>query len=279
MPKLLIEKDKTKISENLINYMENKLPQNCIKKIENQKYIMLYISIPDNVKTHRQKKTARLIQYTVNTIVQYIITRQTSQIIKNTVASTHFVSGTGIDSNKICDIIYEDIIKKIMPLHYKKHKGWYPVLYKRVLKNMLENGIFAVNAFIRFRIHDYKYFVQEYTLSTIERYNRENKYIEFIESLQYFVDSRISKLKEIIINVDDCEYILTDCNGSAIDISLYERLCEPDTDKEDLLMGILLSISPKKIILHADEGFFDSDFFSSLTNIFGNRLQVCYSVK
>lgn len=277
MLKLLIEKDKTKFSENIINYIESKLPQNCIKKSENQKYTILYISIPDNIKTHRRKKTARLIHSTVNALVYYIVTFQTNLFIKDTVTSVHFISCNDVDSNKICNIVREDLIKKVLPLHYKKHKSWYHVLYQRVLQNMLENGIFAVNAFIRFRIHDYKHFVQEYTLTTIERYNRENKYIEFIESLQYFVDSRISKLKEIIVNVNECEYVLTDCNGTPIDISLYERLCEPETDKEDLLMGILLAIAPKKIILHADEGFFDSDFFSSLTNIFGNRLQVCYS--
>lgn len=280
MLKLLIEKDRTKISDELPSFIEQRIPQNCIKKSEDKKYILLYIALPDTVKKHKRRKCVKLVQSTVNAIVQYIILNMTKRFAKETISSMHFILGNSTDSNKICDTVRDNAIKKIQSeMRRKKYDNMYYTLYNRILNNMLESGIFAVNAFIRFRTDDYKGFVHELTLSTAERFNRENKYMEFIESLQYFVDSRTSRVKEIVINADSNGYALTDGNGMPIDISIYEQALNDDTEKEDLLMGILLTAAPQKIILHADEGFYDSDFFSSLTNIFGSRLQSTYSAE
>lgn len=275
--KLLIEKDKTKISDELPIFIENKITQCHIKKSEDKKYILLCISLPCTVKKHKRRKNAKLVQSIVNIIVQYIILNITKRFVKETISSLRFIYGNEINTDKICGMICNDIVNKIrFEMRRKKYENWYFTLFNRILKNMLESGIFAVNAFIRFRMDDYKGFVHEFTLSAIERCHRENKYMEFIESLQYFVDSRTSRLKEIVINTDSNEYTLTDGNGMPIDISVYEQLLNEDTNKEDLLMGILLTVAPQKIILNADEGFYDSDFFSSLSNIFGNRLQTNY---
>lgn len=278
MIKLLIEKDKTKISDEILKLIENKIPRTFIKKQEDKKYILLYISLESNTKKYRRKKSAKLISSTASVIAQYIITHMTKRFASETLSSMHFITCNGLDKDRICNIVCDDIIKNIRyDLKHKKSNNRYSILYRRILKNMLECDIFAVNAFIRFRIDDYKGFIHEYTLSAVERFNRENKYIEFIESLQYFVDTRASKINEIVITVDSCGYTLTDSYGTPIDISLYEQAKDDNTDKEDLLMGILLTAVPKKITVCADEGFYDSDFFSSLTNIFGNRLQTYYT--
>lgn len=280
MLKLLIEKDKTKISDELTYFIERRIPQTHIKKSEDRKYILFCISLPSSVKKRKRRRNAKLIQSTVNIIVQYIMLNVTKRFAKETLSSVSFISDNGINTDKICGMVCDGIIKKTrLEIRRKKQDNWYFTLYNRILQNMLESGIFAVNAFIRFRMDDYKGFVHELTISAIERCNRENRYMDFIESLRYFVDSRTCRLKEIIINADSNGYTLTDGNGMPIDMSTYEPLLNDNTDKEDLLMGILLTFAPQKIILHADEGFYDSDFFSSLTNIFGNRLQTTYSAE
>ncbi len=278
MIKLLIEKDKTRISDEIPLLIETKLPRTHVNKQENKKYVMLYISPLNIAKRKRHRAAVRIMKTTACLLAQYIMTNVTSLLACDAITSMQFTPANGIDKSRICNIVCEDIIKNTKyRLNHKKTDNWYSVLQCRVLKNMLEYGIFAVNAFIRFRIDDYKKHVRECTTSVVERINRENKYIEFIGSLQYFVDTRSSKIRELVIKVDDNGYMLYDNNGRPIDISIYEQAKDDDTDKEDLLMGILLSAAPKRITICADAGFYDSDFFSSLANIFGNRLQACYS--
>lgn len=158
-----------------------------------------------------------------------------------------------------------------------KKNNWKVVLYERIIGNMLESGIFAVNSFIRFRLNDYVDYVNNIINKALKKISGEIKYMEFIGSLQSIVDKRNPKLFEMKINVDKKGYTLTDGNDDPIDISLYETAKKEGIDKEDLLIGILLVAAPVRILVSAEDSFFNTSLFSTMSNIFGDRLIVDYA--
>lgn len=278
MLRILIEKDHQNTHTKISNCLCSKIPQKFTTITQDANCILLKIGLPKSIRLNRKKKLLKLLNIAVDQTVNYTLTQATMDITKDYASKLSNLSV----ADRSC-VANEAFIRitKTNQFNAQRHNkaSWYSVIKKRIMKNMLESGIFAISAFIRFRINDYK----EYIGRIVEHLGKlkinELKYLEFISSLQCFVESRRSVIDEVTINVNEDSYSLTDSNGKAIDISKYKNMLDKDTDKEDLLMSVLLTLAPKQIILNADESFMDSDFFASLVNVFAGRLKASYNAK
>lgn len=278
MLRILIEKEKTNNHTIICRYLLKGIPNRFCVVSEDENCILLKIGLPKSIKMYRKRRLMRLINIAVEETVEYILTQVTADVATKCACN---ISKLSLAHQK--QISNEAIlqISKANRINAKRRNrsSWYFQIKHRVLKNMLESRVFALSAFIRFRINDYK----EYVCRTVEDLGQlklnELKYFEFISSLQYFVESRPCEIDEVVITVNDDSYMLTDSRGNAIDVSKYKNMLDRDIDKEDLLLSILLTMAPKAVTLNADKSFMDSDFFASLVNIFGSRLKASYLEK
>ena len=280
MLKLLIEKDKTDIAGEIAEKLVKSITFAAVDRKENEKYIVLSVT-PLRKKRYARtmkKEVLKLVKKTVDTIVCYILFSMPSRYIREIVECELEGHSEYLDRNSVCRLINEGVVTRLKAeIKGNKKRSWYTAIYKRALENMLESGIFAVSSFIRFRIDDFKKCISEHTYFMLASISDEIKYMEFIATLQHLVDDRNPKLYELKVNVDSTGYTLTDGNNAPIDISLYETAKKDGIDKDDLLIGILLVAAPVRIRVCAEDGFFDSDLFSTMSNIFGDRIVVDYA--
>lgn len=279
MLKLLAEKDKTCIGEDIINYLSSSLKNMSVVRHENSNYIVLFISPIKTIKyfNNKRKNMLRVVKTVVKSIVEYILTAMPDKYIMQ-VINERYTDLKYSDKTSVCKTISDCVahdIKSDIRVH--KKRNWYTVMYERVLINMLESGMFAVNSFIRFRINDFAEYVNKAANVSLERISGEIRYMDFIGGLQKLVDERHPKLFELKINVDKKGYTLTDGNDDPIDISIYETAKKDGIDKEDLLIGILLVAAPVRILVSAEDSFFNTNLFSTISNIFGDRIIVDYA--
>ncbi len=279
MLKLLIEKDKTDVGSEIAGKIMSSITFAAADRRENEKYIVLLIT-PLRKRRYAgaaRKEALKLVKKTVDAVVGYILFNMPERYIKETV-NEELTGAEYIDRASVCKLIKDGIMTRLRESIKKNRRcNWYRAIYKRALENMLECGVFAVSSFIRFRLEDFKKYINDQTKTMLTRISDEIKYMEFIAMLQHLVDDRKPKLYEVKVNVDSTGYTLTDGNNDPIDISIYESAKKDGIDKEDLLIGILLAAAPVRILVCADDGFFDTDLFSTMSNIFGDRIVVDYA--
>lgn len=279
MLKLLIEKDKTDIGDELADRLVKSITFAATEKRENDKYIVLLIT-PLRKKRYSggtKKAALKLVKRTVDTVARYILYSMPQRYITEAVDS-RLACAEYIDKTCVYRLINEGVTARLNnDIKRSRRKGWYGIIYRRVLENMLECGMFAVSSFIRFRLEDFRRYIDDQVAVMLTCIDNEIRYMEFIAMLQHFVDQRKPKLYELCVNVDTAGYMLTDGDGVPIDKTIYEAAKRDGIENEDLLIGILLAAAPVRIRVCADDCFFDTELFSTMSNIFGDRIVVDYA--
>ncbi|NLJ60382.1 MAG: putative sporulation protein YtxC [Firmicutes bacterium] len=134
-----------------------------------------------------------------------------------------------------------------------------------------------LDGFMRFRLKRYMEQLETAADSAVDDFMLEKEYNEFIRLLKYFVDVQEPKIEEIhVIARPNGHFRLLDQNGKAVDSDYLEGApVEPgqsDVDHEDLLISALITVSPKRIILH---GFQGKNANETITRVFDNRVSSC----
>ncbi len=277
MLKLLIEKDKSNTCTEISEQIRTKL--SVTQSFEDDKYIIFLIGAKAKRKSQKplRRDIKRVIRETVEAITEYMVFKLPEHIVRqNVLASMGPINGVEYDSLEemaVKGVMSE--VKKDIKLH--KKRNWYTEIYRRILVNMLENGVFAVSAFIRFRLDDFKKYISMNTEAVLATVPSEVRYMEFINSLQQLVDKRAPKIYELKLEVNKNEYRLTDGNGAPVDIAKYEHLTDMKTEREDLLVSVLLVLAPVRLVVIAEDEFFNTDLFCTISNVFGERVVVDYA--
>ncbi len=157
------------------------------------------------------------------------------------------------------------------------------LLQKNKLKEILqehlqEYKVLNIEGFIRFRLKDYLKKLKLIIEKSVDSYNIDQEYNEFIKLLRYFVDLQEPKIKKVnIIRISENSYKLLDSQKNDIK-SEYLQDCVKDMleqdeefEFEDLIVSALVNISPNRIILH----FRDENVEETLEEIFEDKLSFC----
>ncbi|MGB4273809.1 MAG: putative sporulation protein YtxC [Bacillota bacterium] len=134
-----------------------------------------------------------------------------------------------------------------------------------------------LEGFVQFRLKRYIEQIEAALDSAVDDFMLEKEYNEFIRLLKYFVDVQEPKADEIhVIAKPDGHFRLLDENGKAVESDYLEEMpFEPgqrDVDHEDLLISALITVSPRKIVLH---GFQGKSANETITRVFDNRVANC----
>lgn len=119
------------------------------------------------------------------------------------------------------------------------------------------------------RMEDYRNKKEDKELKAIT-----DEHSEFIELLSYFVEIQEPQIDEVTVKKKGDEYLVLDSRSNNIDTQYTEEYLEGCFDSiieyRDLLVSILINLSPKKIILDNIE----DEIISELEDIFKDRVSI-----
>lgn len=138
------------------------------------------------------------------------------------------------------------------------------------------NSQLFLEGFLRFRLKNYFHELKEAVERAVENYVVEQEYHEFIRLLRYFVEMQEPKIEEVHILIRDKQsfYILDEDKKPINPEQLKGVLIElnPDIDYEDLLLSALITVAPRRLILHIVTPI---EVIETITNVFRERVTFC----
>lgn len=156
-------------------------------------------------------------------------------------------------------------------------------ILNKIIDCIKENNEININGFTTFRMKNIEKSFSEIIDKVIENYMVEKEYDEFIKLLKYFVDIQDSKIDELNIYVDkQGKYLLKDMNGNDIENKMIDELCDIDVNgvnADDVLISGLITLSPKKIVIHCRESFSNKEIIQTILSVFENKVFFCNDCK
>jgi putative sporulation protein YtxC len=141
---------------------------------------------------------------------------------------------------------------------------------------METNSRFYLEGFLRFRLKDYFKELEISIEKAVENFLVEQEYNEFLRLLRYFVEIQEPRIDEVHLLVNDKKsFSLLDEDRQPIQQDqLQGALTElnQEVEYEDLLLSTLITISPRRIILHIVN---KTEIVETILNVFRERVQIC----
>ena len=212
-------------------------------------------------------------------ITEFIISNYESTIIRKLVFSdyTYFSnSEKEIIINKAADLLNSennDLVKILVSLKRRF------LIKQCILKFLSENSYLHLAGFIQFRLTEYKKLLSEIIEKVINDFKIQNEYNEFIAMLKFFVDTQKNKAPRLhIIFEKNGEYtILNEYNKNITTDCFKDFLNDTENhnlNNEDLLISSLITLAPKKIIIHLTSENYNKKILSTIEQIFTNKVVI-----
>jgi putative sporulation protein YtxC len=137
-----------------------------------------------------------------------------------------------------------------------------------------------LDGFVNFRLKDYMKDLEEVVDEAVDDFLTEREYKEFICLLRYFVDIQEPKFNVIHVLVSyDNKYILLDENKKEITNECIQEFMndipEGEINYDDLLVSSLITMAPKKVIVHSASSFRNKELLETIKNVFWGKAIIC----
>lgn len=154
----------------------------------------------------------------------------------------------------------------------------------RILEYIDQNQLLVVEGFINFCMRDYLTEIKFAVEVAAEELKNEKEYNDFVNLLKYFVDTQAPRIKEVnlLINGNGLFY-LWDHKGCKIEDQYVQHYIDDllldDLSIDDLLISILISIAPRRIIIHHSTDLPQNDSLEIIKNVFSDKIIFCSGCK
>ena len=142
-----------------------------------------------------------------------------------------------------------------------------------------ENNAVILDGFAHFRIKEYINILAEIVDICVNSYVIEKEYLEFINLLKKYIESKCSSNDIIHLIYLNQESILLDNKKNVIqlndEITNAKYLSDITFSSNDYCLNTLLNLLPKKIYIHLLDEIEDA-FIITLKSIFGKRVSLCF---
>lgn len=152
---------------------------------------------------------------------------------------------------------------------------------KMLLDYLNQNSIINIEGFINFRLSFLKQIIENTVNDITEEFIIEKEFEEFISMLRYFVDIQTPKFETVnIFFMKDKKYLLYDENMRIINNEYLKEIADEMENNEmgydDILISSLITIAPKKVIMHLGERK-ENEVVKIIKSIFKNNVTLCES--
>lgn len=148
---------------------------------------------------------------------------------------------------------------------------------RRVLEFITEHNYINLEGFLRFRLKEYFNRLREVVEQALESFLAEKEYREFIRLLRYFVENQEPRVVEVhvVIYTQDLFRLLDD-EGKPLEPEYLQGilgdLAENELNYEDLLLSALITLSPKRLIIHQPG---QMEVTKTIEDVFRERVVFC----
>lgn len=210
-------------------------------------------------------------------ITEFIIDTYEKNIIKKILCNDYpYFSTSEKDTiiSKALNLLHaenNDIVKILISLKRR-------FLIKQSVLNFLSgNSTMNLSGFIHFRLTEYKKLLSELIEKVINDFKLQNEYKEFIAMLKFFVDTQKNRAPKLhIIFEKNGEYtLLNEYNKNITTECFKDFIKEKQThslSNEDLLISSLITLAPKKLIIHLATPHYNKKILSTIEQIFVNKV-------
>lgn len=150
----------------------------------------------------------------------------------------------------------------------------------KVMDYLEANDDLILDGFITFRLQEYIKELEEAVEQAVDEFLIEREYNEFIRLLRYFVDIQEPRINLVNVLVKPSGYFqLYDGNENVITNEYLEGFIldmpEGEINYEDLLLSALITLAPRKIVLHFPDDAQVNSIYNTIKNVFGERVSLC----
>ena len=143
------------------------------------------------------------------------------------------------------------IIRKVKKQFDKKILQKEKIFY-RIREFLEHNKIINIDGFIQFRLKEYTAELEELIERVVDEYLIEKEYMDFIKLLKYFVEIQEPKKEIVHVIMKNKGFDLLDENLKHIKHDFLkdfkDEILNNEIGKDDLLISVLISIAPKKLL-------------------------------
>lgn len=139
----------------------------------------------------------------------------------------------------------------------------------------------VLEGFVTFRLKEYVEELEDAVDRAVDDFLMEREYNEFIRLLKYFVEVQEPKVEEVNVHIKPSgTFQLFDGQHRAIDDDCLEdfivEMVESETNYEDLLISALITIAPKRVVVHCSKDKLGDESIQTIGNVFGDRVKLCH---
>ena len=154
----------------------------------------------------------------------------------------------------------------------------YNILFDSLYSHISSNNKLYLNGFLFFQNKKYFKFLEDTVDLAVNKFIIEREYLEFISLLKIYINSHSSSTGLVSLYYNPSKPTLFDENNNIIDVKDdafdMKYLSDISFSSNDYILNALLTLIPKKLIVHLSNGFKD-DFINTLSLIFENRITIC----
>ncbi|NLD46775.1 MAG: putative sporulation protein YtxC [Clostridiaceae bacterium] len=154
------------------------------------------------------------------------------------------------------------------------------IIIRKLLEYFQSADTVILDGFVNFRLKDYIKDLEEVVDKAVDDFLMEREYKEFIRLLRYFVDIQEPKFNIIHIVVGyDNRYVLLDEDKREITNECIQEFMNDipggEINYDDLLVSSLITMAPRKIVIHGSKSFRNKELLETIKNVFWGKAVIC----
>lgn len=202
-------------------------------------------------------------------LAELIIFKYEKYILRK-ILKKNFIDFTDQETNKIINVAQNSIA--IFNQLYNKC-----IIVKNLTDLIKISDCISIEGFFNFRAKEYKHMAEMIISDAIEQLFIEEEYQQFIDILKSYVSFLEPQIELLHIKLNsDGSFSFYNFKMERIELKFDAiNSIEISTTNQDILMSILLTFVPRRIIWHNNSEFKSENIKSTIQQIFEERFSVC----
>lgn len=215
-----------------------------------------------------------------NALADYII-RQYEEKLIGRIINTNYCYFNSVEKKEILSIAQriirnedKNFLNNIFQMRRRN------VIVRKLLDYFEGSNSIILDGFVNFRLKEYMKDLEEIVDKAVDDFLMEREYNEFIRLLRYFVDIQEPKFDVIHVIVGfDNKYVLLDETRREITNECIQEfvneISEGEINFDDLLVSSLITLAPRKIVIHSTGQFRNKELLETIKNVFSGKVVIC----
>jgi len=252
-----------------------------LEKVDSGDSTSIICSIKDDIAAGIDQKEFEIIRIHVsNALADFIIKEYEEKLISR-IINTNYCYFNSHEKKDILELSLKTVQnddKNLVNSLFQVHRR--NVIVRRLIEYLENSDSIILEGFVNFRLKDYLRDLEEVVEKAIDDFLMEREYNEFIKLLKYFVDIQEPKFEVIHVLVGyDSKYVLLDEKHREITNECIREfvndISQGDINYDDLLVSSLITMAPKKVIIHSNGQFRNKELLETIKNVFTGKVVIC----